>query len=93
MKICTHCTQERQEHCKSDQGVKGMSLTNAKRIAGEFPDYHSADVWEAIERGEFPTWTFCVQIMTPEQYRWNIFDDTKVCRTGTSRSSLWESSL
>jgi catalase len=68
-------------HCRSNQkGEKGMSLADAKRLAGEAPDYHSTDMWEAIERGEFPTWTFSVQVMTAEQaeqYRWNIFDDTK----------------
>jgi catalase len=67
-------------HCRPDQGVKTMSLADAKRIAGEAPDYHSTDMWDAIERGDFPTWTFSVQVMTAEQaeqYRWNIFDDTK----------------
>ncbi|MGA7874717.1 MAG: catalase, partial [Desulfoferrobacter sp.] len=39
------------------------------------------DLYRAIEEGEYPSWTFKVQIMTPEQakdYRWDIFDITKV---------------
>lgn len=58
-----------------------MSLEEAKRLAGEAPDYHSTDMWNAIARGDFPTWTLYAQVMKPEEaegYRWNIFDDTKI---------------
>jgi catalase len=66
---------------KPEQGVKTMSDAEAHRLAGIEPDYHSVDMWNAIERGDHPVWTYYVQVMTPEQaeqYRWNIFDDTKV---------------
>ncbi len=39
------------------------------------------DLFEAIERDDFPKWRFCVQIMPEkdaETYRWNPFDLTKV---------------
>ena len=68
-------------HLLPDQGVKTMSSAEAKKLAGEEPDYHSKDMWDAIERGESPTWTFNVQVMTAEeaeQYHINIFDTTKV---------------
>ena len=35
----------------------------------------------AIEKGDYPSWTMYFQVMKPEQaenYRWNIFDMTKV---------------
>lgn len=39
------------------------------------------DMYEAIERKEFPEWDVFVQVMSPSEaqnYRWNIFDMTKV---------------
>ncbi|KGB80030.1 catalase [Cryptococcus deuterogattii 99/473] len=68
-------------HFKSNQGVKGMTQAEGIRTAGESPDFHTIDMWNAIERGDYPTWTLCAQVMKPEEaenYRWNIFDMTKV---------------
>ena len=68
-------------HLLPDQGVKTMSSAEAKKLAGEEPDYHSKDMWDAIERGDLPTWTLNVQVMTAdeaENYHINIFDTTKV---------------
>ncbi|GFZ43014.1 catalase, partial [Saitozyma sp. JCM 24511] len=68
-------------HFKSNQGVQGMSLEQATKLAGEEPEHHTIDMWNAIERGDYPSWTFCAQVMTADQaekYRWNIFDMTKV---------------
>lgn len=39
------------------------------------------DMFEAIERGDYPVWNVYVQLMSPEEaekYKWNIFDMTKV---------------
>jgi len=39
------------------------------------------DMFEAIERGDYPIWNVYVQLMSPEEaekYKWNIFDMTKV---------------
>lgn len=50
-------------------------------MAGKNPDFLIQDMFDAIERGEYPTWTVFAQIMEPaqaENYRWNIFDMTKV---------------
>ncbi len=68
-------------HFKSDQGVECLTEEEAGRLAGEDADYHRRDLYEAIERGEFPTWTLHVQIMPFEDaktYRFNPFDLTKV---------------
>jgi catalase len=68
-------------HFKTRQGIQ--CLTNAEGDALIAKDRESSqrDLFEAIERGEFPRWRFCVQIM-PEKdagtYRWNPFDLTKV---------------
>lgn len=68
-------------HFKSQQGIKNW--TNAEGNAVIAGDRESAqrDLFEAIERGDHPRWTFCVQIMTEEQAErtsYNPFDLTKV---------------
>jgi len=70
-----------QYHFKTNQGIKNLTREEATRLAGESPDHATKDLYEAIERGEFPSWTLQMQIMTPEQandYRFDIFDITKV---------------
>lgn len=66
---------------KTRQGIQNFSRDEATKIAGENPDYMIQDMFEAIERGDYPVWDVYVQLMTPgtaEKYEWNIFDMTKV---------------
>ncbi len=68
-------------HFLSDQGVENMSGEEATRLAGEDADFHRRDLFEAIQRGEYPSWTLHVQVMPYEDaktYRFNPFDLTKV---------------
>lgn len=68
-------------HFISDQGVEFLTQQEADRLAGTDGDYHQRDLYEAIERGEFPSWTLKMQIMPFEEaktYRYNPFDLTKV---------------
>ena len=65
-------------HFKTNQGIK--TLTNAEAAA--LPAYGAQqDLVEAINKGDFPSWTVKVQIMTEAQARTfalNPFDLTKV---------------
>jgi len=68
-------------HFKTQQGIQCMVQEEADRIVGKDPDYHTRQLFEAIESGDFPRWTFYVQVMPEaeaEKYRWNPFDLTKV---------------
>ncbi|HTX30453.1 MAG TPA: catalase [Solirubrobacteraceae bacterium] len=68
-------------HFKTDQGIECLTQDEADRIAGEKPDYHRQDLFEAIRDGDFPSWTLYMQIMPFEEaktYRFNPFDLTKV---------------
>ncbi|OLN81570.1 Peroxisomal catalase [Colletotrichum chlorophyti] len=70
-----------QIHLKTDQGNKTFTNEEAAKMASENPDWHTQDLFEAIERGEHPSWTVYVQTLTQEQaekFKWNIFDLTKV---------------
>ena len=68
-------------HFKTDQGVEFLLQAEADRLAGADGDYHQRDLYDAIERGDHPSWTLHVQIMPFEEaktYRFNPFDLTKV---------------
>jgi len=68
-------------HFVSDQGNIEMGGAEAQDIAGADADYYRRDLYEAIEAGNFPSWTVKVQIMPYEDakdYRFNPFDLTKV---------------
>jgi catalase len=68
-------------HFKCNQGVECLTQDEADRIAGWDADYHQRDLYEAIENGEFPSWTLHMQIMpfdAAKTYRFNPFDLTKV---------------
>ncbi len=70
-----------QYHFKTDQGIKNLTRQEAKRISGEDPNHATRDLYEAIERGDYPSWTLEMQILTPEKaknFPWDIFDITKV---------------
>lgn len=56
-----------------------MDADTAARLAGTQPDYHVKDLFDAIEKGDYPTWLVYIQVMTPEQAMSapiDIFDDT-----------------
>ncbi|WP_243297930.1 catalase KatA [Bacillus litorisediminis] len=68
-------------HFKTEQGVKNITQELADKLAGENPDYHIEDLYNAIENGDFPAWKLYVQIMPLEDantYKWDPFDVTKV---------------
>ncbi|MFJ5925878.1 catalase [Kitasatospora sp. NPDC092948] len=68
-------------HFKTDQGIEFLTQAEADRLAGADGDFHRRDLFEAIERGESPSWTLHVQVMPFDEawdYRFNPFDLTKV---------------
>jgi catalase len=68
-------------HFITDQRIEFLTQAQADQIAGQDGDYHRRDLYQAIKRGEYPSWTLKVQIMPYEEargYRFNPFDLTKV---------------
>jgi catalase len=68
-------------HFHTDQGMAFFTNAEAAEMAGSDADFHRRDLFEAIARGEHPSWTLTVQIMPYEDardYRFNPFDLTKV---------------
>lgn len=68
-------------HLKSQQGIRNLTNDEAEIIIGKDRESHQRDLYESLERGDFPKWTMYVQIM-PEadaaKVSYNPFDLTKV---------------
>lgn len=68
-------------HFKTEQGIECMTDGESAELIGKDRESHQRDLYESIERGEFPRWKLKIQVMTQEQaddFRWNPFDLTKV---------------
>lgn len=68
-------------HLKSQQGIHNLMDDEARKIIAEDRESSQRDLFGSIEKGDFPRWTFYVQIM-PEadasKVPYNPFDLTKV---------------
>jgi catalase len=68
-------------HLKTMQGISNLTNAEAANLVGDDRESHQRDLFQAIDRGDYPRWRFCVQIM-PEsdagKTPYNPFDLTKV---------------
>ncbi|MEI0611201.1 catalase [Brachyspira pilosicoli] len=67
-------------HFKTQQGIKNLTDEEAAAIIAKDRESSQKDLFEAIERGDFPKWNMKIQIMTEEQAnasKRNPFDLTK----------------
>ena len=68
-------------HFKSRQGHRHHTNREAAEVIGRSRESYQEALFGAIERGEFPRWTLCVQIMPEgdaQKTPYNPFDLTKV---------------
>ena len=68
-------------HFKTRQGIACLSNAEGDAVIAGDRESHQRDLYEAIERGEFPKWRFCVQVMPEadaDKTPYNPFDLTKV---------------
>ncbi|MEG2365539.1 MAG: catalase [Alistipes sp.] len=68
-------------HLQTMQGIKNLTDAEAAALVANDRESHQRDLFNAIERGDFPRWKMQVQLMTEEQaktYKINPFDLTKV---------------
>ncbi len=68
-------------HFKTEQGIQNMTDAESRAMQAEDLDCHRRDLWEAIDRKDYPSWRLEMQIMPFEDaasYRFNPFDITKV---------------
>jgi len=65
----------------TQQGIQNLTDEEAEALVGKDRETHQRDLYEAIERGDFPRWKLYVQIMNEEDahtYHIHPFDLTKV---------------
>jgi catalase len=68
-------------HFRTQQGIQNLTDAEAEAIVSTDRESHGRDLFNAIEAGDFPRWTMCIQVMTDAQakaHRHNPFDLTKV---------------
>jgi catalase len=68
-------------HLVSQQGIENLTDEDAEAIIARDRESHQRDLFESIEKGDFPKWTMYIQVMTEEQAAnmpYNPFDLTKV---------------
>lgn len=68
-------------HFKTDQGIANLSPDRARELAATDPDYATRDLYNAIARGDYPSWTLYIQVMTFAQAQsvsFHPFDLTKI---------------
>ena len=68
-------------HFKTQQGIKNWTDEEAAAAVAHDRETHQRDLYDAIERGDFPKWTMYVQIMPEleaEKVPYHPFDLTKV---------------
>lgn len=68
-------------HWKPKLGVHSLVWEEAQIIAGKDPDFHRRDLWDNIEKGNFPEWELGVQVLEEEdefRFDFDILDATKI---------------
>ena len=68
-------------HFITNQGIKSFTNSDAMEMAGKDANWCQRDLVESIEKGDFPSWTLKIQVMTQQQatdLSFNPFDVTKV---------------
>ncbi|MEM5774798.1 MAG: catalase, partial [Anaerolineaceae bacterium] len=68
-------------HWKPLLGVHSLVWDEAQKLAGKDPDWLRRDLWEAIEKGEYPEYELGVQIVEEEDefaFDFDLLDPTKL---------------
>ncbi|MDN7607134.1 catalase [Burkholderia multivorans] len=68
-------------HWRPKLGLQSTVWDEAVKIAGADPDFHRRDLFEAIQRGDYPEWELAVQLFTEEdaaQFPFDHLDPTKL---------------
>lgn len=68
-------------HWKPRLGLQSTVWDETVKIAGADPDYHRRDLFEAIERGDFPEWDLGLQLFDQkfaDKQPFDVLDPTKI---------------
>ncbi len=68
-------------HFKTQQGIRCLSDEEAEAVVAKCRESNQRDLYESIEKGDFPRWTLSIQVMPEKDASkcpFNPFDLTKV---------------
>ncbi len=68
-------------HWKPPKGVASLVWEEAQLLAGKDPDFNRRNLFEAIERGDFPEWELGLQIVEEKDehaFDFDLLDPTKI---------------
>ena len=68
-------------HWRPKLGAASVLWDEAVKINGADPDFHRRDLWESIEKGDFPEWELGLQIFDEEtaaSLDFDVLDPTKI---------------
>jgi catalase len=68
-------------HWKPVLGVHSLVWDEAQKLAGKDPDFHRKDLYEAIEKGDYPEFELGVQMIEEEdefKFDFDVLDPTKI---------------
>ncbi|MES2657961.1 MAG: catalase [Verrucomicrobiota bacterium] len=68
-------------HWRPTIGASAVVWDEAVKINGADPDFHRRDLWEAIDRGDFPEWELGFQIFDEKMaatFEFDVLDPTKL---------------
>ena len=68
-------------HWKPLKGMFSLVWDEAQKLAGKDPDFNRRDLFDSIERGDYPQWELGVQIVEEEdefKFDFDLLDATKI---------------
>jgi catalase len=68
-------------HWKPVKGLHSLVWDESQKIAGKDPDFQRRDLYESIERGDFPEWELGLQIVDEKdefKFDFDLLDPTKI---------------
>ncbi|HUG12000.1 MAG TPA: catalase [Opitutaceae bacterium] len=68
-------------HWRPKIGAAAVLWDEAVKINGADPDFHRRDLWEAIDKGDFPEWELSLQVFdqeTADKLDFDVLDATKL---------------
>jgi catalase len=68
-------------HWKPKLGLQSVVWNEAVKINGADPDFHRRDLWNAIQRGDYPEWELGLQLFDEDfadKFDFDVLDATKI---------------
>jgi len=71
-------------HWEPKQGIRNLTQAEAEEIQAKNFNHATQDLFDAIEKGDYPEWELCVQLMSDDEHPeldFDPLDDTKIWPT------------